>query len=128
MCAAIPFLRESQAGRMILVASAGALNGFAGENFADSVARGGVVSMTYVLARALAKDGITVNCIARSALIDDHEPRPGGYTTVGMEAVTPLSRIGTAEEFGALAAYIASEESAHTTGHVFDLTGGLNLA
>ena len=127
MQAAAPYLAQSAAPRMILIASAGAQNGFPGENIADSIARGAVISMTYALARELLPAGITVNCISRSAMIDDHPPRDDGYHASSVLPQTPRGKLGTTEEFGALVAYIASEESAHTTGHVFDLTGGIHI-
>lgn len=127
MQAAVPYLTKSKAPRMILIASAGAQDGFPGENIADSIARGAVISMTYVLARELATQGITVNCISRSAMVDDHPPRDDGYHASSVLPLTPRGHLGTTEEFGALVTYIASEESAHTTGHVFNLTGGIHI-
>jgi NAD(P)-dependent dehydrogenase (short-subunit alcohol dehydrogenase family) len=36
----------------------------------------------------------------------------------------PLGRMGTAEDMGNMAAWIASDEAAYTTGAAFNLTGG----
>lgn len=125
---ALPYLKESKAGRVILLSSAGAQDGFAGESMVDSIARAGVISMTYCMARELAKDGITVNCIARSGMINDHEPhRPGDYDARSIEQLIPVGRLGKAEEFGALVQYLASEESAFMTGQVLSLSGGLHI-
>jgi NAD(P)-dependent dehydrogenase (short-subunit alcohol dehydrogenase family) len=38
---------------------------------------------------------------------------------------TPLSRFGTPDEVAALAAYLASDESAYATGAEFTLDGGI---
>ncbi len=122
----IPYLKKSRHPRVIFCASAGALTGMPEENIADSIARGGVITMTLCLARELMPYGITVNCIARSGMINDHEDHRD--TTLDASAILPeipLKRNGKAEEFGALAAYLASEESAFMTGQVLGLSGGL---
>ena len=125
---AIPFLKKSSAGRMILTSSCGARTGFEGESILDSIARGGVETMTKCFARELAADGITVNCIARSGLVNDHTPRNAAELDVASFADRiPLGRIGKKEEYGALAAYLASEEGGFVTGQTFDLCGGLQL-
>ena len=125
---AIPFLERSKAPRVLLMASAGAQNGFQGENICDSVARGAVISMTYCLARELADRGITVNCIAKSALVNDHPPHsPQHMDTASLQGSVPLGRIGTNDEFGAAVAYLASEEAGFVTGQVLNLSGGLHI-
>ena len=125
--AALPYLRKSRAGRVIFTSSAGAMNGFEGENIADSIARGAVVSMTYALSKALMKDGITVNCIARSGMINDHPVKDPGHI-LDVETIRgqiPAGIPGSRDAYGAMASYIASEEASFVTGHIFNLTGGL---
>lgn len=125
---AIPYLEKSKAGRIILVASAGAQDGFQGENFCDSVARGGVISMTYCLARELISKGITVNCIARSGVINDHAPRRStDYNSETIKNIIPAGYLGTSDEFGAAVAYLASEEAGFVTGQIINLSGGLHI-
>lgn len=126
--AALPYLRESSHGRIILTASAGALDGSETENTMDEIAGGGVISMTYALARELADENITVNCIARSGMINDHNPVDEGVLDISSyEDTIPTGHAGTAEEYGGLVEYIASEEADNTTGNVFNLSGGLTI-
>lgn len=128
MQAAIPYLEKSKHARMILVTSTGALDGFPGENMADSIARGGIITMTYCLARELASKKITVNCVTRGGMVNDHEPcDEDDYDVTSIAKEIPIGHIGTADEFGALLAYIASEEAAFVTGHVFNLSGGIHI-
>lgn len=123
---ALPSLKKSVNPRVILCTSAGALDGYAGESILDSIARGSVITMTYCLARELAKDKITVNCIARGGVINDHAPgKPTDYDVNDIAGEIPVGHLGTSDEFGALVSYIASEEAAFVTGHVFNFTGGL---
>ena len=125
---ALPYLRRSKAPRILLMASAGAQDGFTGENFCDSVARGAVISMTYCLAKELVSDGITVNCIAKSGIVNDHEPkRPGNFNVASMADRIPVGRIGTNDEFGAAVAYLVSEEAGFVTGQVLNLSGGIHI-
>lgn len=128
MQAAIPYLKKSKAGRILFLTSAGATDGFTGENLADSIARGGVISMTKGMARLLAGDGITVNAIARSGMINDHEPeKDTDFDVKTIIGRIPIGRAGKGEEFGSLVAYLAGEESAFLTGQVFHLSGGLHI-
>ena len=123
---ALPYLEKSKAPRIILTASAGAQNGFLGENIADSISRGGVISMTYALARDLMDKGITVNCIAATGIVNDHPPRSEkNLDSEKLVSSIPMGRIGTNEEFGAAVAWLASEEAGFVTGQVISLSGGL---
>ena len=128
MQAAVPYLKKSTAGRIILMTSAGAVDGFTGENIVDSIARGGVITMTYAMAKLLSSDKITVNCIARSGMINDHEPhRPTDYDSATVLDRIPAGHLGTTDEFGALVSYIASEEGGFITGQVYQLNGGIHI-
>lgn len=128
ICAALPYLEKSRAPRIVLTSSVGALNGFSGENIADTIARGAVVSMTMTLARALAIRGITVNCIARGGLVNDHPLKEvADYDIASIADRIPIGHIGTSEEYGAMVQYIVSEEAGFVTGHVFNLSGGLHI-
>lgn len=126
--AALPFLKQSKAGRIIFMASAGAQDGFTGENMCDSIARAGVINMTYCMARQLAGTGITVNCVAASGIVNDHPPRgPEHFDSASIQHLIPVGRIGTNDEFGAAVAYLASEEAGFVTGQVINLSGGLHI-
>lgn len=123
---AIPYLKKSRAGRVILVSGTGAENGLLEEGLLECAARGGVISMTRYLARELAVQGITVNCIARGGMENDHAPE--GEDELDNRTLVPripVRRNGTPEEFGAVVCYLASEEAGFMTGQVLRLNGGL---
>lgn len=125
---ALPYLKKSKAGRIIFCASAGAQDGFDGENIADSIARGATISMTYTFARSLLSSGTTVNCIAASGMINDHPPKSeNDFDVASVADRIPIGHIGTADEFGAVVAYLASEEAGFVTGQVINLSGGIHI-
>ena len=123
----LPYLCKSENARIILHSSLGAISGYPNESIPDSIGRSGVIGLTKVLAQQLLKDHITVNCIAFSGMINDHEPREGGYDTRLHVRDIPLSRLAESGEYGALVRYLASEESGFMTGQILELTGGMHI-
>ncbi len=100
-----------------------------------SASKFAVIGVTQVAALELAKDGITVNAICPGTMVTDMM-----YTGFGEAAQTagadrdeliathaagiPLGRMGTADDMGRMAAWIASDDAGYTTGAQFNLTGG----
>lgn len=79
-------------------------------------------------AKEYARDGITVNAVApsmmRTRMLEDlSEER-----NAALLARVPMGRVGTPEEFAALAAWLLSPEASYTTGQTLDLSGGRNTA
>jgi 3-oxoacyl-[acyl-carrier protein] reductase len=122
---ALPHLERSRAPRVInLSSNSGRMGGF--ENgMAYSASKGGVIALTYGLARQLAPQGITVNCIAPGTIDSDMLRARDVPTRERLLARFPLGRFGTASEVAAAACYFASEEAGFTTGAVLDVNGGL---
>jgi len=117
---ALPYLEKSVAGRIILMASVGAESGLQEEGLLDCTARGGIISMTRYLAQNLAEKGITVNCIARGGVENEH------FASITGNRI-PLGRNGTAADFGAAVCYLASEEAGFMTGQILRLNGGMYM-
>ncbi len=123
--AALPYLKRSKAGRIILMSDLGGMEGALDGGLCDCAAKGGVIAMTRYLARELAGDHITCNCIIKAGLEDDHIPREG----LGAKAMIPRipeGRNGRSEEFGAMVQYLASEEAGYVTGQLLELSGGMH--
>ena len=123
--AAIPYIVRSRAPRIINVSSnAGRMGGF--ENgLAYTASKGGVISLTYGLARRLAPYGVTANCIAPGTIESDMLKQWNPQTQERLRSRFPLKRFGTVDEVAAAACYFASEEAGFTTGAVLDVNGGL---
>ncbi|MFC0284161.1 SDR family NAD(P)-dependent oxidoreductase [Camelimonas abortus] len=123
--AALPYLRRSDAARIVLIASTEALGATAGHS-AYSAAKAGVAGFARSLAVELGKQGITVNCIC-----------PGPIET-GMTAAIPeadkqkyarirtaLRRYGKPEEVAHVTLSLCLPAASYITGAVIPVDGGL---
>jgi 3-oxoacyl-[acyl-carrier protein] reductase len=118
-------MRERGRGRIINLASLAGQQGgaVAGAHYAASKA--GIVVLTKIVAQELAPHGVTVNAIAPAAV---RTPVMDAMPADRLEAVRqriPVGRFGEAEEVGALAAFLASDEAGYITGATLDVNGGL---
>jgi glucose 1-dehydrogenase len=94
-----------------------------------SVSKGGMQNLTRTLALEYAGRGIRVNGIGPGATvtpinrawIDDPVKREM------VEGHIPMARAGTADEMGAVAAFLASDDGAYITGQTIFVDGGLTL-
>jgi 3-oxoacyl-[acyl-carrier protein] reductase len=101
----------------------------------SNVFRVGIVSLTRTLARAVARDGVTINNIAPGAfdtersreLIAARAAREGiapEEIRAAAEAGLPLGRFARPEELGALAAFLATPAASGITGTTIAADGG----
>jgi 3-oxoacyl-[acyl-carrier protein] reductase len=121
--AALPALRQSGSGRVVFVSSINGLRGSFGQaNYA--AAKAGLIGLARSLAKELARDGVTVNVVA-PGFIDTAMTRALPQE-VRERAVarTPLGRVGTPEEVGALVRFLCGESAGFITGAVVPLDGG----
>jgi 3-oxoacyl-[acyl-carrier protein] reductase len=120
--AVLPHLRRP-GGRVVNVSSIAAYNGRGG---VYTVAKAGVVGLTYWLALDLGPEGITVNAVA-PGFIEDTGFFGGGLTPEGRQERVdriPVGRPGSPEEIAAAVAYLASPEAAYVNGEVHHVNGG----
>lgn len=110
-------------GRIVNMASIAGLNPFHGQsNYA--AAKAGVIALTKVLAKELARRGITVNALApgiiQTTMIGDIK----AAVRTEYEKQIPLGRFGTPEDVANAVLFFCSEESSYITGQVLPVTGG----
>jgi 3-oxoacyl-[acyl-carrier protein] reductase len=123
--AAKPMMR-ARFGRIVSVTSVVAVTGNPGQaNYV--AAKAGLIGLSKAMAQELASRGITVNCIA-----------PGFMTSAMTDALTdqqreailsriPIGAMGSGENIGAAAVYLASREAAYVTGQTLHVNGGMAM-
>ena len=123
--AVVPHMMEQESGRIVNITSRAWLGGAGQTNYAAS--KGAVVSLTRSLALEMARYGVTANCIA-PALVDT--PLFRGLKDEVQERLIktiPARRIGTPEDIGNAALFLASDESSYVTGQTLYVCGGRSL-
>jgi NAD(P)-dependent dehydrogenase (short-subunit alcohol dehydrogenase family) len=125
--AALPFLKQSKAPRVILMTSVEGRRGGTMESFSNAVAKGAVLSLSLNLAARFAEYGICVNCISKGAIPRKEGVLPGMADPYIMLPYIPLKRMGTPEDLAETICYFASEESAYVTGQVLSVSGGMEM-
>jgi len=127
--AVIPTMLKQGAGCIVNVSSvAGQRGGGLLGTAAYSTSKGAVLSLTKALAREFAKRGIRVNAVSPSLTMTDFAKRqldrlPAG-TLDRVVAMTPIGRVGEAEEIAAAIAFLTSDEASFVAGHVLNVDGG----
>jgi 3-oxoacyl-[acyl-carrier protein] reductase len=119
-------MMRRRAGRVINITSIVGVTGNPGQaNYA--AAKAGLIGMSKSLAQELASRGITVNCIAPGFIAT---PMTDVLTDDQKKAIlarVPADRLGTPEEIGAAAVYLASDEAAYVTGQTLHVNGGMAM-
>jgi 2-hydroxycyclohexanecarboxyl-CoA dehydrogenase len=122
--AVLPDMLAAQWGRIVNLSSIAAQDGM-GVQVHYAASKGAVIGMTRGLAMELADKGITVNHIPPFFV---ESPRLREVVNVEEFApLTPMKRVGRAEEIAAACAYLASEDAGYVTGQALNVNGGKYL-
>lgn len=122
---ALPLLKKSPSPRIINISSlAGRMGGYE-TGMSYTASKGGVISLTYGLARHLAPYGITVNCVCpgttETPIIQQWTPAQRS----ALEEKIPLGRLGAPTDIGNAVAFLAGDEASFITGLLLDVNGGM---
>ena len=131
----LPSMRARGFGRILIISSTSVIEPIPGLVLSNAI-RAGITSWAKTLAAEVARDGITVNTVMPGSIATD---RTRGLDAMDAEdqnttpeeiakraqAQIPAGRYGTAAEFGALAAFLASDRAAYITGTAIPVDGGL---
>jgi NAD(P)-dependent dehydrogenase (short-subunit alcohol dehydrogenase family) len=112
-------------GSLVIVGSTAGLEG-AGRNSAYGASKGAVMSFARAMAVELARYGVRTNSIA-PGWIATEMTAGAQHSQVFTDKVisrVPIRRWGTAEDFGGIAVYLASDASGYHTGETFVIDGG----
>ena len=131
--AALPAMLESGGGSIINMSSvASSLKGVP-NRFIYSTTKAAVIGLTKSVAADFITTGIRCNAICpgtvESPSLHDRLRATGDYEAAMKDFVArqPMGRLGRTEEIGNLAVYLASDESAFTTGQTHIVDGGWAL-
>lgn len=125
MRAAIATMRANGYGRIVNMSSVAARGSVAGSAY--GAAKGGIEGLTRSAAMEVARDGVTINCVAPGLV------NAGMFLTVdkGYQAeVTeriPMRRLGEADEIASCVTFLTSRAASYVTGQTLVVCGGLSL-
>lgn len=115
--------RLNDGGRIISLASIAAVMGFFGQaNYA--AAKAGVIAMTKVLSRELARRNITVNAVAPGVVLTEMGKTIPQEQRAKMLEQIPLARFGEANELANVILFLASDLASYVTGQTIHVNGG----
>ena len=128
---ALPVMREHAFGRIIMISSMVGEQGALFGQVHYAATKGAQMSFAKTLARTVAKENITVNSIAPGVhmtetlheILVESDPHRMDKTI----PMIPLGRLGTCEEVGYAAVFLASEEASYITGLTVDVNGGMYM-
>lgn len=107
-------------GRVITISSAAGAIGFDLGVSLYAAGKGGAISFMRHLALEVARSGVTANSLALGLVIPELDA-----TTESLAKQVPVGRVGTPEDIGALAVYLASDEAGWITGQTIHINGGV---
>lgn len=118
-----PGMRDRGYGRIVNISSINGQKGQMGQtNY--SAAKAGMLGFTRALAQEGARKGVTVNAVAPGYIGTEMVAALDEKVRQGIIAQVPVGRLGTAEEIGDCAAFLADESAGFITGAVLSANGG----
>lgn len=125
--AALPWLTQSAAGRIILISSMWAQRG-PGFGYAYCAAKGALLALARNLAVELSPNGICVNAVAPGS-VPTRMAADYGPAEIAQDCESiPLGRWATPDEISAVIGFLASDASSYITGQTLAVNGGQVIA
>lgn len=122
----VPEMRERGWGRVVAITSLGVRQPY--EQLIASVsARTGLTGFLKVMAREVARDGVTVNSLQPGFHDTERVRTLMGGDVSRFADEQPAGRIGDADDFGSIAAFLCSEQAKFLTGCGVHVDGGAHV-
>jgi 3-oxoacyl-[acyl-carrier protein] reductase len=125
--AVVPGMRERGFGRVVNVASSGVREPISNLMLSNAH-RISMVNAFKTVARQVAADGVTLNTVLPGRIDTDRLIELLGSREAAQAAAAeevPAGRLGTVEEFAAVAAFLCSARASYVTGETVAVDGGL---
>jgi len=131
--AALPHLTRSGQGRVVFITSVSVRQPIPTLVLSNAL-RAAVTGLSKTLARELAGDGVTFNCLAPDAILTDRIRHLASGRGGDVEAelkrraeAAPMKRFGEPAEFAAACAFLCSRQAGFITGQTIGVDGGALL-
>jgi 3-oxoacyl-[acyl-carrier protein] reductase len=122
--ASLPALAKSGHGRVIITSSiTGPITGFPGWSHYGAT-KAAQLGFMRTAAIELAANAITVNAVLPGNVVSEGLTDLGPEYREKMESSIPLKKLGTAEDIGNAALFLATDEAAYITGQTIIVDGG----
>ena len=122
--ACLPYLKRSSQGRVVITSSiTGPVTGYRGWTHYGAT-KAGQLGFMRTACIELANYGITVNAVMPGNIMTEGLQGLGEEYLGAMAASIPLKRLGSVEDIGHAAAFLASREAAFITGQTIIVDGG----
>jgi 3-oxoacyl-[acyl-carrier protein] reductase len=121
--AAVPAMREQGWGRVVAITSVSVRQPIPGLILSNT-ARAGVTGFLKTLALEVAGDGVTVNSVQPGSHATDRLRSMHGGDLTAAAAAVPTGEVGRPEDFGAVVAFLCSDQARFITGAAVPVDGG----
>ena len=122
--ACLPHLKRSDQGRVVLTSSiTGPITGFPGWSHYGAT-KAGQLGFMRTACIELARHGITINAVLPGNIRTEALAALGPEYLRSMAASIPLKKLGTVEDIGYAALFLASKEAGYITGQTIIVDGG----
>lgn len=120
--AVVPGMRDQSYGKIVNLASVSAFGNIGQTNY--GAAKAGVIGFTKCLAKEIARNNCTVNCIAPSYVNTEMLQAVPEKVMERFIAAIPMGRLGETSELAAVASFLSGDDSSFVTGECIVVSGG----